>query len=124
MEQLDYNLLFRWLVVHVADCPVWDATVFWQPLDGEIAAKFFANCGSAIKGRQIQHPAYRISTVKRKPIEELFAWMKTIGALLKIRHRGRAPVEWFFVLIAAPCNLMRISKILAATARVSLQHQI
>ena len=28
MEQLNYNLLFRWFVGLSADDPVWDATVF------------------------------------------------------------------------------------------------
>src|SRR5258708_19840774 len=46
MEQLDYNLLLRWLVGLSADDPVWDATVFCKNrdrlLDGDIAAKFFA----------------------------------------------------------------------------------
>ena len=45
MEQLDYNLLFRWFVGLSADDPVWDATVFCKNrdrlLDGDIAAKFF-----------------------------------------------------------------------------------
>jgi transposase len=47
MEQLDYNLLFRWFVGLWADDPVWDATVFCKNrdrlLDGDIAAKFFAS---------------------------------------------------------------------------------
>jgi transposase len=47
MEQLDYNLLFRWFVGLSADDPVWDATVFCKNrdrlLDGDIAAKFFAS---------------------------------------------------------------------------------
>lgn len=46
MEQLDYNLLFRWFVGLGVDDPVWDVTVFTKNrdrlLDGEIAAKFFA----------------------------------------------------------------------------------
>ena len=46
MEQLDYNLLFRWFVGLSVDDPVWDATVFCKNrdrlLDGDIAAKFFA----------------------------------------------------------------------------------
>jgi hypothetical protein len=41
-------------------------------------------------------------------------WMNTIGTLRKTRHRGRALVEWFFVLTAAAYNLIRIPKILAA----------
>jgi transposase len=45
MEQLDYNLLFRWFVGLSADDPVWDATVFCKNRDrllkGDVAAKFF-----------------------------------------------------------------------------------
>jgi transposase len=33
MEQLDYNLLFRWFVGLSADEPVWDATVFSKNRD-------------------------------------------------------------------------------------------
>jgi transposase len=44
MEQLDYNLLFRWFVGLGVDDPVWDVTVFTKNrdrlVDGEIAAKF------------------------------------------------------------------------------------
>lgn len=46
MEQLDYNLLFRWFVGLNLDDPVWDATVFSKNrerlLRGEIAQAFFA----------------------------------------------------------------------------------
>src|SRR6201987_5117075 len=45
MEQLGYNLLFRWFVGLSMDDPVWDATVFCKNRDrllhGDIAAKFF-----------------------------------------------------------------------------------
>ena len=45
IEQLDYNLLFRWFVGLGIDDPVWDVTVFTKNrdrlLDGDIAAKFF-----------------------------------------------------------------------------------
>jgi transposase len=44
IEQLDYNLLFRWFVGLGVDDAVWDVTVFTKNrdrlLDGEIAAKF------------------------------------------------------------------------------------
>jgi IS5 family transposase len=72
------------------------------------------NRRSAIDGRTTRHPGYRISTIKRKRIEEPFGWMKTVGGLRKTRHRGRPLVEWFFVLTAASYNLIRIPKILAA----------
>ena len=46
MEQLDYNLLFRWFVGLPMDAPVWDASVFSKNrdrlLEGDIAAQFMA----------------------------------------------------------------------------------
>src|SRR3974377_1220922 len=45
MEQLNYNLLFRWFVGLNMDDPVWDVTVFTKNrerlLDGDIAEAFF-----------------------------------------------------------------------------------
>ena len=45
MEQLDYNLLFRWFVGLNMDDAIWDATVFTKNrqrlLDGDIADAFF-----------------------------------------------------------------------------------
>ena len=45
MEQLDYNLLFRWFVGLNMDDSVWDVTVFTKNrerlLDGDIAVAFF-----------------------------------------------------------------------------------
>jgi transposase len=45
IEQLDYNLLFRWFTGLGIDDPVWDVTVFTKNRDrllsGDIAAKFF-----------------------------------------------------------------------------------
>ena len=44
MEQLDYNLLFRWFVGLSMDEPVWDATVYSKNRDrlvaGDVAARF------------------------------------------------------------------------------------
>src|SRR5204862_5891976 len=45
MEQLNYNLLFRWFVGLNMDDPIWDVTVFTKNcerlLDGDIAEAFF-----------------------------------------------------------------------------------
>jgi transposase len=73
------------------------------------------NRRSAIDARTTRHHGYRISTIKRKRIEEPFGWMKTVGGLRKTRHCGRDLVQWFFVLTAAAYNLIRIPKILAVT---------
>jgi transposase len=44
LEQLDYNLLFRWFVGLNMDDPIWDATVFSKNrerlLEGDIAQAF------------------------------------------------------------------------------------
>ena len=57
MEQLDYNLLFRWFVGLSADDPVWDATVFCKNRDrllkGDIAAKFFTKVLNLAQVRQL-----------------------------------------------------------------------
>jgi transposase len=46
MEQLDYNLLFRWFTGLAMDAPIWDVTVYTKNrerlLEGEVAAKFMA----------------------------------------------------------------------------------
>src|SRR6266481_2421516 len=45
MEQLDYNLLYRWFVGLNADDPVWDVTVFTKNRErlmaGDVSQKFF-----------------------------------------------------------------------------------
>jgi IS5 family transposase len=49
---------------------------------------------SAIDGRTTRQPGYRISQRKRKLVEQVFGWMKTVGGLRKLRHRGGLLVDW------------------------------
>jgi transposase len=63
---------------------------------------------SAIDGRTTRHDGYAVSQQKRKRIEEIFGWLKTIGLLRKTRHRGRARVGWMFVFGLAVYNLVRL----------------
>ena len=69
--------------------------------------------GSAIDGRTTRHAGYRISQQKRKRIEEVFGWLKTVGALRKTRHRGLFKVGWVFTFAAAAYNLVRMRNLLA-----------
>src|SRR5271154_1844334 len=54
MEQLEYNLLFRWFVGLNMDEPVWVPTVFSKNrdrlLNGDIAEKFFAQVLEQARG--------------------------------------------------------------------------
>jgi len=71
---------------------------------------------SAIDGRTTRHPGYAVSQRIRKRIEEVFGWMKTVGLLRKLRHRGVARVNWIFVFTAAAYNLVRMRTLAARPA--------
>ncbi len=73
------------------------------------------NRRSAIDGRTTSPPGYAISQRKRKRIEEIFGWMKTIGVLRKLRHRGGPRVTWIFRFTAAAFNLVRIRNLVYAS---------
>ena len=66
------------------------------------------NRSSAIDGRTTRHAGYAISQRKRKRVEEIFGWIKTVGLMRKTRHRGLARVGWMFTFTAAVYNLVRI----------------
>jgi transposase len=69
--------------------------------------------GTAIDGRTTRHPGYAVSQQKRKLIEQVFGWMKTVGGLRKLRHRGGERVDWIVTFTAAAYNLTRLRTLLA-----------
>jgi transposase len=69
---------------------------------------------SAIDKRTTRHPGYQISQRARKRVEEIFGWLKTVGGLRKLRHRGRERVDWMFTFALAVYNLVRIRNLTAA----------
>jgi IS5 family transposase len=69
---------------------------------------------SAIDGRTTRHAGYAISQQKRKRVEEIFGWMKTIGGMRKLRHRGLELVSAMFTFAAAAYNLVRIRNLSSA----------
>jgi transposase len=71
---------------------------------------------SAIDARTTRHAGYAISQQKRKLVEQGFGWMKTIGGLRKLRHRGGALVDWVFIFTAAAYNIVRLRRLLPVTA--------
>lgn len=70
------------------------------------------NGGSAIDGRTTRHDGYQVSRRKRKRIEEVFGWLKTVGLLRKTRLRGVQKVGWVFTFAAAAYNLVRMRNLL------------
>ncbi len=70
-------------------------------------------CG-ALDRRTTRHPGYAVSQRKRKLVEQIFGWMKTVGVMRKTRHRGTARVAWTFVFTLAVYNLIRLRNLQAA----------
>jgi transposase len=72
--------------------------------------------GSALDGRTTRHAGYTTSQRKRKLVEQAFGWMKTVGLLRKLHHRGEPLVDWVFTFHAAAYNLVRLRTLLAQRA--------
>lgn len=79
-------------------------------------AQHTTNRRSAIDGRTTRHAGYAVSQQKRKLVEQAFGWMKTIGGLRKLHHRGAELVTWVFMFTAAAYNIVRMRRLLAAAA--------
>jgi DDE family transposase len=71
---------------------------------------------SIIDARTTRHPGYAVSQYKRKRIEEIYGWLKTVAGLRKTRHRGVARVGWVFTFALAAYNLVRMRNLLPAPA--------
>jgi transposase len=69
---------------------------------------------SIIDQRTTRHAGYAISQRKRKRVEEIFGWVKTIGGQRKTHYRGVARVDWMFSLALAAYNLVRMRNLASA----------
>ena len=63
-------------------------------------------------GERRDHAGYKVSQRKRKRIEEVFGWLKTVGMLRKTRHRGLLKVGWVFTFAATAYNLVRMRNLI------------
>lgn len=70
--------------------------------------------GSAIDARTTRHSGYKISQMRRKRIEEVFGWLKTVAMLRKTKLRGLLRVGWAFTFAAAAYNLVQMRNLLAS----------
>ena len=66
--------------------------------------------------RTTRHESYSVSQRKRKRVEEIFGWLKTVGMIRKTRHRGLPRVDWIFTFALAAYNLVRIRNLVLAAA--------
>lgn len=70
--------------------------------------------GSAIDARTTRHSGYKISQMRRKRVEEVFGWLKTVAMLRKTKLRGLLRVGWVFTFAAAAYDLVRMRNLLAS----------
>jgi len=79
-----------------------------------VTPHFARKQSSIIDQRTTRHAGYAISQRKRKRVEEIFGWLKTVGGLRKTRHRGVDRVGWMFTFALAVYNLVRMRNLVAA----------
>jgi len=69
---------------------------------------------TAIDGRTTRERGYQHRQRKRKLVEQAFGWMKTVGLLRKLRHRGCELVDWTFTFTATARSLVRLCTLATA----------
>lgn len=72
--------------------------------------------GSAIDGRTTRHAGYGMSQKKRKRVEEIFGWLKTVAWLRKARYKGEEKIDWLFTLSSAAYNMVRMRNLVIAAS--------
>jgi len=103
--------------VTVGGDKAYDTKEFVQEMrDHQVTPHVALKATTIIDARTTRHPGYAISQQKRKRVEEIFGWLKTVGGLRKTRHRGVARVGWMFTFALAAYNLVRMRNLAAAAA--------
>jgi hypothetical protein len=77
-------------------------------ITSHVAQNITPQLGRAIDGRTTRHPTCPLSQRCSKRVEEVFGWLKTIGVMRKLRHRGGAMVNWLVILRTTASNMMRM----------------
>ncbi len=62
-----------------------------------------------LDARTTRHDSYRTSQRKRKRIEEIFGWLKTVGGLRKSRFIGIEKTQLYAYFAASAYNLLRMA---------------
>ena len=61
----------------------------------------------------------RDQPTEAEAVGRVFGWMKTIGGLRRLRHRGGELVDWIMTFTAAAYNLVRLRTLLARASCLS-----
>jgi len=88
----------------------------WQRVIKPHVATIDGRRTPGLDGRTTRSLGYQISQWKRKRIEEIFGWMKTVGHIRRTRYRGEAKVAMHVLLTAAAYDLLRMAKLCPVAA--------
>jgi len=67
-----------------------------------------------LDARTTRHESYRSSQRKRKRIEEIFGWLKSVGGLRKSRFIGIERTQLYAYMAASAYNLLRMARMAPA----------
>ena len=79
-------------------------------------ARIESRTAPGLDGRTTRHEGYAISQRKRKRIEEIFGWMKTVGGFRKSRFVGIVKTQLAAYMVGAAYNLLRMARMQPSTA--------
>ena len=77
-----------------------------------VAENVVRNRTSTIDGGITSHAGCEVGQKKRKRVEEIFGWMKSVGTIRQVHHRGTKFVGWMFTNTAATYNMVRIRNLM------------
>ena len=72
--------------------------------------------GSSVLAKLAPTPGYQVRQRKRKRVEEIFGWTKTLGGGRKLRYKGVERNRLWAEMTVAAYNLLRMSKLVAVPA--------
>jgi len=72
----------------------------WFPWWPEFRAS--KNWKNWLNDAERNHPRFASSQRRRRRVEKVFSWIKTVAGLRQTKLRGRRRVDWLFRLTAAP----------------------
>jgi hypothetical protein len=110
MEQVRYNLLYRWFIGLAIDDEVWDHSTFSKNRD-----------------RLIEHAVVEgfftevMTLADKRALLSKEHWGKTIGHIRQTVYRGLKRVDQHFKLTMTASNIVRIARILGGLPHVATQ---
>jgi hypothetical protein len=76
---------------------------------------------SGLDGRTTRSKGYQMSQTRRKRIEEIFGWMKTVGGMRRSRFRGAERTDAACKFVVSALNLLRLAKRSMAPPNVAVR---